>query len=68
MTSKSSKWQRGRRIVPYLTEVFRATPNTITIPKYKNSYGKEWFCDKKSENSAKNQGLLIVFYRKCISL
>lgn len=25
MTSKSSKWQRGRRIVSYLTEVFRAT-------------------------------------------
>ena len=25
MTSKSSKWQRGRRIVLYLTEVFRAT-------------------------------------------
>lgn len=24
-TSKSSKWQRGRRIVSYLTEVFRAT-------------------------------------------
>ena len=24
-TSKSSKWQRGRRIVLYLTEVFRAT-------------------------------------------
>ena len=26
LTSKSSKWQRGRRIVSYLTEVFRATP------------------------------------------
>ena len=25
MTSKSSNWQRGRRIVSYLTEVFRAT-------------------------------------------
>lgn len=25
MTSKSSKWQRGRRIVLYLAEVFRAT-------------------------------------------
>ena len=25
MTSKSSKWQHGRRIVSYLTEVFRAT-------------------------------------------
>lgn len=25
MTSKNSKWQRGRRIVSYLTEVFRAT-------------------------------------------
>ena len=25
MTSKSSKWQRGRRIVSYLTEVLRAT-------------------------------------------
>lgn len=25
MTSKSSKWQRGRSIVSYLTEVFRAT-------------------------------------------
>ena len=25
MASKSSKWQRGRRIVDYLTEVFRAT-------------------------------------------
>ena len=25
MTSKSSKWQRGRRIVSHLTEVFRAT-------------------------------------------
>ena len=25
MTSKSSKWQRGRRIVSYLTEVFRTT-------------------------------------------
>ena len=25
MTSKSSKWQRGRRIVSYQTEVFRAT-------------------------------------------
>jgi len=29
MASKSSKWQRGRRIVSYLTEAFRATPNTI---------------------------------------
>lgn len=25
LTSKNSKWQRGRRIVSYLTEVFRAT-------------------------------------------
>lgn len=32
MTSKNSKWQRGRRIVSYLTEVFRATPNTINTP------------------------------------
>ena len=32
MTSKSSKWQRGRRIVSYLTEVFRATPNTKNTP------------------------------------
>ncbi len=32
MTSKSSKWQRGRRIVSYLTEVFGATPNTIGTP------------------------------------
>ena len=30
--SKSSKWQRGRRIVSYLTEVFRAMPNTINKP------------------------------------
>ena len=30
--SKSSKWQRGRRIVSYLTEVFRAMPNTIDKP------------------------------------
>jgi len=30
--SKSSKWQRGRRIVSYLTEVFRAMPNTIGKP------------------------------------
>lgn len=28
-TSKSSKWQRGRRIVSYLTEIFRAIPNII---------------------------------------
>jgi DNA-binding protein YbaB len=27
-TSKNSKWQRGRRIVSYLTEVFEAIPNT----------------------------------------
>lgn len=31
-TSKSSKWQRGRRIVSYLTEVFGATPNTTNTP------------------------------------
>ena len=29
-TSKSSKWQRGRRIVSYLTEIFGAIPNTTT--------------------------------------
>ena len=27
-TSKSSKWQRGRRIVSYLTEIFEAIPNS----------------------------------------
>ena len=27
MTSKSSKWQRGRRIVDYLTEVFESIAN-----------------------------------------
>ncbi len=32
MTSKNSKWQRGRRIVSYLTEVFGATPNTTNTP------------------------------------
>lgn len=30
MTSKSSKWQRGRRIVSYLTEIFETIPNTMT--------------------------------------
>ena len=30
LTSKSSKWQRGRRIVSYLTEIFETTPNTMT--------------------------------------
>ncbi|ATV38538.1 endoglucanase A [Prevotella intermedia] len=30
--SKNSKWQRGRRVVSYLTEVFRAMPNTIGKP------------------------------------
>ena len=28
MTSRSSKWQRGRRIVSYLTEIFGAIPNS----------------------------------------
>ena len=28
-TSKSSKWQRGRRIVSYLTDIFEDIPNTI---------------------------------------
>jgi hypothetical protein len=32
MTSKSSKWQRGRKIVSYLTEVFLATPKQQTPP------------------------------------
>ena len=30
LTSKSSKWQRGRRIVSYLTEIFETIPNTMT--------------------------------------
>ena len=30
LTSKCSKWQRGRRIVSYLTEIFETTPNTMT--------------------------------------
>lgn len=39
MTSKNSKWQRGRRIVSYLTEVFRAR-------KYNRQTGKMMICDK----------------------
>lgn len=30
LTSKSSKWQRGRKIVLYLTEIFETIPNTMT--------------------------------------
>ena len=41
MTSKSSKWQRGRRIVSYLTEVFRATQIQQA------NKGKMMICDKK---------------------
>lgn len=34
LTSKSSKWQRGRRIVSYLTEIFETIPNTMTKEGY----------------------------------
>ena len=54
MTSKSSKWQRGRRIVLYLTEVFGDIPKTIVKPPSTIAKENIDFVMKKCENIAKN--------------
>ena len=49
---------------------FRAIMGNDTIKGFDINVAEiqKWFCDKKGENIAKNQGLLILLYRKCLTL